>query len=398
LMKAMRESSRTFELFEIARLFLSKPDRFVAKVLPRGSLPANPSHKKPAPQAPQPTEQIFHISIPDGIGFETENEAIDHVLGNHLDKFFDIEKVEKEPPKGTFNVVNRCTLTDTLLAPPNYHRYQHIVQEHFTSKIHAMAFERFESKIETVRDQEAVDQWVESMKTGYTYKAKDTGENFQHLEEARRYLLMNHKAKIVRTAESIRIDGKDLEKLPRNRIRRSIEAVLEKQLRVPLDFSNHLRGRLRRANFTIYKRGGKGGVTYVCAVKRQHRTQDTAFSDSIQTLVEFIEKNPEVYAQHILKTVPSTQKEAEAKPAAPEPVETPESAPEQAETSAEQTAPATEDKPEESDSTETPATADAKEEPATEEKVETQTEPQEAPASKETKATEPEEEPQTFVG
>ena len=54
-----------------------------------------------------------------------------------------------------------------------------------------------------------------------------------------------------------RVDGKDLDKLPHNRIRRSIESVLESQNKFPLDFANHLRGRLRRANFTIYKRGGK---------------------------------------------------------------------------------------------------------------------------------------------
>lgn len=325
LIKAMRESCRTFELFEISRLFLSKSDRFVAKVLPKGSNPGNPHHaKKPEPpKEGSSEEQIFYISIPDGIGFEHEGEVIDHVLGNHLDKFFEIEKVEKDPPKGSFSVVNRCTVTDTLLAPPNYHRYQHILQEHYASKIHAMAFERFESKIETVREQEAVDQWLESMKTGYTYKAKDTGEEFQHMEDARRHLLMNHKAKIVRTANTIRIEGKDLEKLPKNRIRRSIEAVLEKQLKVPLDFSNHLRGRLRRANFTIYKRGGKGGITYACAVKRQNRTPDTAFSDSIQSLVEFIEKNPEITTQRILQSIKPEEEKQEETPTSTPAEETP---------------------------------------------------------------------------
>ena len=314
LIKAMRDSSRTFELFEIARLFLSKSDRFIAKVLPKGSFQPNRPQggKEKENSEASADEQTFHISVPDGIGFEHEGEAIDHVLGNHLERFFEIEKVEKEPPNGTFNVVNRCTVTDTLLAPPNYHRYQHILQEHYASKIHAMAFERFESKIETVREKEAVDQWLEAMKTGYTYKAKDTGEVFEHMEDARRHLLMNHKAKVVRTANQIRIEGKDLEKLPKNRIRRSIEAVLEKQLKVPLDFSNHLRGRLRRANFTIYKRGGKGGITYACAIKRQNRTLDTTFSDSIQELVEFIEKNPEITAQRILKSIqPEAQQKEE---------------------------------------------------------------------------------------
>ncbi len=298
LMKAMRDSCRTFELFELSRLFLSKSERFVAKVHPKDS------PRKDAGDASSATASEtspFFVSMPDGIGFESEKEAIDHVLGNHLGEFFNIEEVEKDPPKGTFNVVNRCSVTGTLLAPPNYHRYRDVVQEHYASKIHGMSKERFESKIETLRDEEAVNQWVESMKKGLIYKAKDESQEFQHMEEARRYILMKHKDKVVRPADMVRIEGKDLAKLPQNRIRRSIEAVLEKQIRVPLDFSNHLRGRLRRANFSIYKRGGKGGITYACAVKRQYRTPDTSFSDSIQALVEFIENNPDITAQQILK-------------------------------------------------------------------------------------------------
>ena len=341
-MKAMRDSCRTFELFELSRLFLSKSDRFVAKVHPKeNSKP--PEEGATAQSATSP----FYLSVPDGLGFETEAEAIDHVLGKHMGEFFDIEEVEKEPPNGTFNVVNRCTVTGTLLAPPNYHRYRDVLQEHFASKIHGMSRERFESKIETLREQEAVDQWLESMKKGFNYKAKDNGQEFQHMEEARRHLLMNHKSKVVRPADMVRIEGKDLQQLPNNRIRRSIEAVLEKQIRVPLDFSNHLRGRLRRANFTIYKRGGKGGITYACSVKRQHRTPETSFSDSIQELVEFIEKNPDITAQHILKPSAPPQPEEDtpaesAKPTTEEPATSAE-APASAESSSEPLAVSTEE-------------------------------------------------------
>ena len=286
LIKAMRDSCRTFELFEIANLFLSKPDRFVAKLLPREGAP--------------PELASFHISVPDGIGFESEDEAVGHVLANHIERFYDVEEIEVEPPKGTFNVVNRCSVTGTLLGPPNYHRYQHILQEHYSSRISGMSFERFTSRIETASEQEVIDEWVESMKKGFNYKTKDGNSEFKHLEEARRHLLMNHKNQVVKSSDMCRVDGKDLDKLPHNRIRRSIESVLESQNKFPLDFANHLRGRLRRANFTIYKRGGRGGVTFVCAVKRQYRTADSSFSESIQTLLQFIEDNQNVTAQQIL--------------------------------------------------------------------------------------------------
>jgi hypothetical protein len=118
---------------------------------------------------------------------------------------------------------------------------------------------------------------------------------------------MNHKNQVVKSSDMCRVDGKDLDKLPHNRIRRSIESVLESQNKFPLDFANHLRGRLRRANFTIYKRGGRGGVTFVCAVKRQYRTADSSFSESIQALLQFIEDNQDLTAQQILSNDPSPE-------------------------------------------------------------------------------------------
>jgi hypothetical protein len=81
-------------------------------------------------------------------------------------------------------------------------------------------------------------------------------------------------------------------------IRRSIEAALEQQNRFPLDTANHLRSRLRRMRFAIYKRGSKG-VSYVCAVKRRFRDPSTRFSDSVDRLIQFIEKNPYIYAAEL---------------------------------------------------------------------------------------------------
>ncbi|MBT6958285.1 MAG: hypothetical protein HN996_07695, partial [Opitutae bacterium] len=306
LIKAIRDSCRTYELFEIATLFLSKSDRFVAKVWPI--------------DAKDSDNEAFHISVPDGIGFESEDEAVAHVLANHLGRFFDVEEVETEPPKGTFNVVNRCSVTGDLLGPPNYHRYKHILQEHFASKIKGMSFDRFTSRIQTLSEQESIDAWIDSMKKRQNYKDKFGDQIFSHLEDARRHLLMNNKSKVVKGADICRVDGKDLNKLPNNSIRRSIEAVLASQLKFPLEFANHLRSRLRRANFTIYKRGGRGGITYACSIQRQYRAPGVTFSDSIQELIQFIENNPDVTLHQILHdstatvSVTKTENEEKANP------------------------------------------------------------------------------------
>ncbi|MSU69971.1 MAG: hypothetical protein EXS39_04195 [Opitutaceae bacterium] len=166
LTRTIRASCRTFELFDIARTVIGKPDRFVVVLQrkPAGEdAPPTGEAAKPAPLA---------LAVPDSVPFENEEAAIAHVLSKHLGAFFDTAEVEIDPPKGNFQVLNRCGVTGVLLGPPNYHRYSQIVQQHHAAKLVNMPFESFRAKIETVRDAEVINQWIEKMKkaTRYTWK------------------------------------------------------------------------------------------------------------------------------------------------------------------------------------------------------------------------------------
>jgi hypothetical protein len=163
LAKTIRSSCRTIELFEIARTVIDKLDRFVV-VLTRRPAAAD---AKPAP---------ISIAVPDGLPFENDDAAIAHVLSQHLDKFYDRTEVEIDPPKGNFQVINKCTVTGELLGPPNYHRYNQMVQQHHAAKIRGMSLEAYRNRIETVRDPEVVAQWLEKMKKATRYTWKYTGK------------------------------------------------------------------------------------------------------------------------------------------------------------------------------------------------------------------------------
>ncbi len=340
LVQTIRKSCRTVELFEIARTVVAKTDRFVVVVAnkpqpgfdaaPRSAAPAPDATATPAVKAPRP---LFHISVPDGVPFESDDAAVSHVLSNHLDKFFESAEVEVDPPKGNFQVINRCGITGELLGPPNYHRYTQIVQQHYAAKVAArMGLEAFRSRIETVRDPEVVNQWLAKMKktTRYTWKvaapavkpaateaaapteapaadattapveapAAPTVPTFDTFEDARVFLLTQARDKIVRTTDTARFHGKIAETMPPGEIRSAIEGALERQRRFPLDTANALRGRLRREHFTIFKKGSKG-VSYVCAVKRKFRVPGQTFSDSIGALISFIEAHAMIRASEL---------------------------------------------------------------------------------------------------
>jgi hypothetical protein len=318
LVKTVRASCRTIELFEIARTVLAKPERFTVLLTRRdpnaprpgvpvrqSGTPAGPEGGAPEGAAPAPkpdsSAEPVYMSMPDNLPFESEPQAIAHVLDTQVKQFFDSAEVEVEPPKGNYQVINRDGVTGELLGPPNYHRYAQIVQQHYAAKNIRIPFEAYRARIESVRDPEAVAQWLEKMKkvTRFTWKLPmpegQTAPTFDAWEEARTYLLANAKDKMVRTVAQARLHGREVETLPPGEIRRAVEGTLERQRRFPLDTANALRGRLRREHFTIFKKGAKG-VSYVCAVKRKFRVPGQTFADSIGAVISFIETHPMVKA------------------------------------------------------------------------------------------------------
>lgn len=160
LAKTIRSSARTFELFDIAKTVIGKNDRFVCVL-----------ERKPGKVKEGEAKKLFFVCLLDGLPFETEEAAMNHVVQKHLSRFFHVREEEGEPPKGSFQVINKCGVTGALLGPPNYHLYNQIVQLHHATHLPRMGFENFSSRIESVRDEEVVAEWLESMKkvTRYTW-------------------------------------------------------------------------------------------------------------------------------------------------------------------------------------------------------------------------------------
>lgn len=199
-------------------------------------------------------------------------------------------------------MVHKCGITGEVIAPPNYHRYKALCREHHAAKLAHMDYARFEQKLESSREEADIQIWQEKMKTKIRYTLKEEPDRqFDTLEDARLYLLSHCKEKLVRPAYSARFSGKVLSLLPsEDAIRRSVEFLLEEQRRFPLVTANHLRGRLRRMNFAVYKRGSKG-ISFVCAVKRRFRKPDEVLADSLQELIDFLEAHPNFAAKDLPK-------------------------------------------------------------------------------------------------
>lgn len=154
LIKALRQSGQTHELFTLARLFLEKPERLMIAISPLDE--AGPEAK------------LFICKI-DGTPFLSETEVYQHVFQNHLHQFVDEEQIEVEAPKGSFQSIARCPRTKVLLCPPNYHLYPQTVLEHKERYFPGESLEAVRNRLELVRDEEVIQEWLNSMtqKTRY---------------------------------------------------------------------------------------------------------------------------------------------------------------------------------------------------------------------------------------
>ena len=282
LIKSLKNNCKTYQLFEITRVILEKPERFVILVSRIKDQDAS--------------GKLIYFCPKDNLPFDTEDEAIEYYIDSYSDDFFDVEEVEVDPPSGNFSIVFRCPFTGKLIAPPNFHRFQELLKLHHSKAINNLSLEEYQSKLESVNDEGVINEWLESMKKVKRYNLKESSDEtvfFDSREEVKRYLILNHKKDIVQSAESVRFLGNNLEKMPKGLLKRNVNYAIEGQRRFPLETANNIRGRLRRHKFTIYKKGSKG-VSFVCSVKRKFRDDKTVFTDNINSLIEFFEKNQEI--------------------------------------------------------------------------------------------------------
>lgn len=281
----MKASKRTYQLFDIAEIILEKPERFV--VLAK-NLPDAEGNAKP-----------LYCAQPLNLPFEDEAAAKTAAVDAKFDELFVSEEIDAEPPKGEFQVVNRCSITGDLLGAPNWHKYGEAVREYHSRKFPKMPFEKFSASIESVRDADQIAAWLETMKKKTVSKLKEpqegAPESFDTREAARAYISEKFGAELVRTYEQVRMRGEYVAKLPFGRIRRNIEEACRKQKKFPIVTANNLRGRLRRSGFTVYKRGSKG-FAFVSTIKRKFIFEGESLSEVPQKIFDFITANPAIRA------------------------------------------------------------------------------------------------------
>ena len=90
-------------------------------------------------------------------------------------------------------------------------------------------------------------------------------------------------------------------KMPKSIISKSLFVTIEREKLFPLNFANNLRGKFRRAHFTIYKIGGKPGISCVCGIKRKFRTVGDEMADNLQPIMSYLDSNKKCHITDLMR-------------------------------------------------------------------------------------------------
>jgi len=274
----IKSTGRAYQVFDLARLFLSKSERVRVRFEPMRGERIEP----------------LVLCAPDGSLWLTRDEARRHFTrAGLLSHYFREDKIAVDPPKGVFATVAICGFSGTVLGPPNFHGYQKAVVQLHQERFKNMPLERYKSRIRMERDEEAVRKWTEaqSNQTHYTLlDGGDTAPTFTSAEDAVRHLLETRESEILAEAPSATVPGNlDFSLLSPGLVTLFRDA-LDRQRRFPLELVQELCRQFEGQGLRFFKENKR--ETFVSRSRPRPLDPGVPVSPRVKNIVEFIRRQP----------------------------------------------------------------------------------------------------------
>ena len=297
LARQIKHTGRSYPLFDIARLILAKPERYLVVLKTR---------KKEDGSVAQP---LFFCQVDETVWL-SEDQALDHVLSRHFDTFYKKEKTEIDPPKGTYTFVAQCGMSDQILGPPNYHGYQDKLRALHADRFPRLPFDVFKSRVKIVHDEEVVKQWLadQSWKTEYIAINLPEEARLESREAVREHFREHHQSNLISSVSDVALKASVFNKKTPPRMQNLVRYAIDDQRRFPLKIVNMLSQEFSSHGLQFFKR--KKSVTHVSVSRPHHlNLEQTPVSDSIRNIVTFVVDNQNCTRRMILdKFVPEPDK------------------------------------------------------------------------------------------
>lgn len=248
VVRQIHQSLRAYPLFQLARVFLSKPEYHVVKLEARA-------------QALR-----FHVCTADQMLFLSEEGLKNHVLNKLVEKYFEPVDQQGEAPTGNFVCVGRCRMSGELLGPPNHHAFnEKLVELHRTRFAH-LPLAEYRTRIDMVRDPAVIEQWKEASRTQRLFKPREGGEAAVPVKraEAEARLLAEHWTELRSVTARAVIPAKAAVQATDPELAGALREAWTQENRNPFRMALALRPAFRRMRLHLFK--ANRGETFVTAV------------------------------------------------------------------------------------------------------------------------------------
>jgi len=297
LVQQVRITGRSYPVFEIARMILQNPARYVC---------AFSTIKKEDGTVVQP---LFHCLLDDTLWL-SEAEAVSHLLERHFDTFYKMERIPTDPPKGVYTFVAQCGLSGEILGPPNYHDYPNRLRKLHAERFSHMPFEAYKARVRIVRDEAVVKKWIEeqSWKTEYVCLNVPEPQRLSTRAQVEAHFRQTHLPTVVQQVESISLSGQAARQIRCPGLRRLVFKTTEEQRRFPLQLGKSLCRELNNRGLQLFKRGHKGrSITYVSVAHPRYLDLEASpVSTGVRNIIEYINAHPKCTRSVLIEALAPT--------------------------------------------------------------------------------------------
>jgi hypothetical protein len=291
LARQIKMTGRAYPLFDIALMVLEKPERHAVTLSVR---------KNAEGTVLQP---LFVCALDDTVWL-AQDEAVNYVLDRHFTTFYQPERTQIDPPKGTYTFVAQCGMSGAILGPPNYHGYQEQLRKLHQERFARMPFEVFKARVKIVRDEAVVKKWVEDQSWRTEYVCLNLPEPLKlgSRTELESHFRQTHLANIIRQEETVHLSGVASRQLRQPALARLIRSSWEQQRRFPLQVATVLSQQFAARGLQFFK--VNRSFTHV-AVSRPHYLDLDAIpvSDGVRRIVVHVSDHPKCTRRQLVEAL-----------------------------------------------------------------------------------------------
>ena len=287
IIQQIKQGHVAYPLFGLARMFLERPERHRIRVrsLDNHTMIYQFGDYGPVAMDPAALER--------------------NAFSEKKDEYYETEIIEKEPIKGSFSSVARCTLTGKLLGPTNYHAFQPTLRALYEQRFNRrMSFDDYRRTIEITSNPQIVEQWKEEARKAITFRTKDQQDPviFENPAAVEQHFRTHYLPSLVRPCLAAELSGETARHLPDRGIIAAIRKARDRENRFPAQIAGALRHGLNQAGLHVFKH--KKRILYISTVRPQlFDSNQASVSSNLSAILSAIRSYPKISRKQLAEKV-----------------------------------------------------------------------------------------------